>query len=281
MDIKKIFELYTGLYAVQMSTFSNSFAHTNYRITSNLAEDYIMNVPHPNADIKELFDQEYKVLILLAEKKFDTTTMFFDKDSGIRIYKLFGDIPSQSELVDNYISFIKSLKQLHSLNYKNSNIIEKSPIELYHYIRKKVETIDFDKLIEDKILEEAQKIYDECEEKTLCHNNLSLHNIIKDDNRFFFVSPQLVSISDPLYDLANFFFKTKINNKPVVEKFLKRYFGNNYQDEYYKKVRIYVNLAKLIYATWNAYLYSITEASYEKQKSDKLFAQLRKLKFED
>lgn len=279
MDIKKKFELYTSLYAVQLITFSSSFAHTNYRITSNLAEDYIMSVPLHNLDIKELFVREYNFVKLTTQNKYDINTVFFDRDSGIKITKFYGDVASQQDIVDNYISFTKALKSFHSMDYSNSCIEEFSPIQLYNYIRSRVETIDLNKEIEDKIIEKAQEVYESCERKVLCHNNLSLHNIIKNDNKYSFMSTQLVSISDPLYDLANFFFKSKITNKPIMEKFLKRYLGNSYNESHYEKIKIYLILAKLIYAVWNYYLYSITEVEYKKQRANKLFSQLKDIKF--
>ena len=62
MDLKKYFEIATGLYAVQISTYSESFAHTNYCITSNLAEDYIMRTSPLNLNFKELYAQEYEFI---------------------------------------------------------------------------------------------------------------------------------------------------------------------------------------------------------------------------
>ncbi len=281
MDIKKMFELYTGLYAVQLTTFSSSFSHTNYRITSNLAEDYIMSVPLPKVDFKELFFKEYNYVKLAIQSKYDINIVFFDRDSGIKITKFYGDVVSQKDIVSNYIYFIKALKSFHSANYSNSNIEEFSPIDLYNYIRSRVDTINLDKEIENNIIKNAQEVYNACPKMVLCHNNLSLHNIIKNDNnKYSFMGTQLVSISDPLYDLANFFFKSKITNKPIIEKFLKRYFGNSYDESYYEKTKTYLVMAQLIYAVWNYYLYSITEADYQKQKAEKLFSQLKEIKFE-
>lgn len=279
MDIKKIFEIYTGLYAVQLATFSNSFAHDNYVITSNLAEDYIMSVPYNKVNLKSLFNQEFKVINLLSKKKIDTSTIFFDKDSGIRISKYIGDVSSQKDLVENYIPFIKCLRTFHKLECHNTGINEFSPIQYYEYIKEKVEKINLDKKIEESILEKAKIAYEKCEEKVLCHNNLSMHNIIKHNDEYVFTGLALVGLSDPLYDFANFFFKSKITNKPIVEKFLKRYFGNSYTDDHYDYLRAYLNLAILIYAVWNQYLAEVNETTYEKDKSEKLYNQLKDYRY--
>lgn len=278
MDLKKYFEIATGLYAVQISTYSNSFAHTNYCITSNLAENYIMSVPLLNVNLKELFTQEYEFIKLAKKEKLDTETVFFNRDNGFKIYKQYGEIPSQQDLVDNYMSFVKAMKTFHSLDYTNSNLKEFSPLDLYKYIRERVDKINLSKEIEDFIINKAQEIYDKCNNKVVCHNNLSLHNIIKHNNKYSFVSTQLVSVSDPLYDFANFFFKNKITNKIVIEKFLKRYFSNEYNDKIYDRVKIYLTLAKLIYAVWNEYLYIVTDVDYNKQRANKLFVQLNEIK---
>ena len=92
------------------------------------------------------------------------------------------------------------------------------------------------------------------------------------------MSTQLVSISDPLYDLANFFFKSKITNKVVIEKFLKKYYGNEYNDSIYEDLKVYLLLAKLIYAVWHEYLFTVSNVDYEKQRADKLIYQLNLIK---
>lgn len=278
MDLKNYFEISTGLYAVQISTYSESFAHTNYCITSNLAENYIMSVPLANANIKELFNQEYEFIKLAKKEKYDDDTVFYDRDRGAKIYKQKGSPTSQQDLVDNYMLFIKSLKALHGLDTSKSKIQEFSPLDLYNYIRERVDKININKDIEDYLITKTKEVYNKCSKKALCHNNLSLQNIVKHTTKYSFVSTQLISISDPLYDLANFFFKNNITNKIVIEKFLKRYFGNEYNDTIYENLKIYLAFAKLIYAVWNEYLYIISDALYKRQRADKLFSQLNDIK---
>lgn len=278
MDLKKYFEIATGLYAVQISTYSESFAHTNYCITSNLAEDYIMRTSPLNLNFKELYAQEYEFIKIAKKEKYDSDIVFFDRDDGVKIFKKHGETTSQEDIVENYALFIKSLKNMHSLDYSNSNLKEFSPLDLYKYIRERLEISHVKSEVEDYIIKKAQNIYNNCTRKVICHNNLSLHNIVKYDNKYIFNSTQLVSVSDPLYDLANFFFKSKITNKVVIEKFLKRYLGNEYSDNVYESIKIYILLAKLIYTVWNEYLYIMTDINYHKQRYEKLIYQLNQIK---
>ncbi len=226
---------YTPLYGGMMNR--------SYLVDANENKQYILYIPGNNT-MNVNRDIEYYAQTKLNELGITSKNIYFDKESGIKINEFIKGV--SLDKVDEF-NDIKVANLLHALHESNLNCgIKYNPFNRFVNEYEKecktyIKCFDKDYLsLRDFLF--SYKDYLESQTLTLCHNDFQRSNIIKgQDKKYYMIDFEFVGDNDPIYDIAAF------GNNSVIEgrALLTYYFlgkEDNDQIKRYYLWRIYLSL---------------------------------------
>lgn len=241
---KVLFESVTEYHVLISEELSSNFLHTNFLITTNTSDSFVVRLPNYKYADENDFKDEFKISRKTQKYQFDVPCLYFDLKEGYKITKYIKTTASLNNNIDDnfIIKLAKDLKCFHTLPYELDIIF--NPLLKLQDMLKSLETEL--SLQEEEKVNEVTTLFNKYPQ-VYCHNYLNPTNVLIKDNEVYFINYMYFGLNIALYDLAFILRQAGINENNKIINFLSSYFDKEYNENIFNDYQIMVEFTDIMW----------------------------------
>ena len=234
-------------------------------------EPYIFRLP---TLLLNNYQQEEHVIQLLKNTHLDVETIYFEKETGIKITKFVPDLVEFVESKDNHKieETAKLMKTLHELRIQTNVHFE--PIKKLEEYKSHVTNCPYDFPIEDLI----NSLHSLPQEEILCHNDWVSGNILFGKHKNYLIDYEYAADNDPLFDVMSFLTENNITDIDLRNRFYQIYFGQLPDIETQQKLQLWETFHNCLWCYWALMMYEEKKEAIYLEIAEEKFQAYKKMK---
>jgi len=251
---------------LSMTYIKEGLTNDNYLLTLGNKDMIVVRIPKEANYMLFNYKNEKQVIDAVKPLNLDLDTLYYDENTGIKITKYDEQLSPfiYDENLEVHLDEIaEMLAKLHTINLFEIQFDPFNKLSQY--------SLGIEKMFpfEDIVIAKTKNLYQNSKH-VLCHNDLVSGNILFSDDRGYLIDYEYAGNNDPMFDLASVLSENNIEDKDVINAFLKEYYKNSYSTEKYLDVMTYYIFQDILWSYWAEFMYN--------KYSLPIYQEIRKLK---
>jgi thiamine kinase-like enzyme len=243
--IENVFKQATGQNVTSLTILENGFSNDSYRING----EYTLRLKKTSDAPFYSAAEEKKIIDAVVPYRLTPKLFYFDTATGNKLERFLEQdeyFPKGNMVNAHELSLMAScLKRLHSVTGNFKSFYARDRYSAYKTASKE----DLDPEFEEKVASLLGTFY-HTEPQVLCHNDLWSDNILYYKGMVVLIDFEFAGLNNPLFDLASVIGENEITEMPLIEEFLKDYYGRNYNEIQLHKVLLTVTMEHFLWYYW-------------------------------
>lgn len=243
--IESVFKEATGQNVTSLSILENGFSNDTYRVN----EDYVLRLKKTSDAPFYSAAEEKRIIDAVSPFRLTPKLFYFDVANGNKMERYLpvdqyfpkGNCASEHDLS----LMVSTLKRLHSVQGNFKSFYPQDRFKIYKSKSKE----DLDPPFESQVLKTLALYFDQGPQ-VLCHNDLWSDNILFYKGMVVLIDLEFAGLNNPLFDLASVIGENDMTDLPLIETFLKDYYGRAYNPVILHKALQVVAMEHFLWYYW-------------------------------